>query len=571
MKLYIQHLTRTVSILALTTLAYAQDRARFSPLEVTNKSKPQQLPKQDKLPVPKGDTTPLLPVLHGLVFKTKAKQISEKMVKSKGISVTADGIMDQANFKAMLAPYLGKPVSMQSLAMVRKKVILYYRKEGVPFVDVSLPPQDVTNGVIQFLVEEGKLGEVKVSGNKYFTTKYIKKNIKLRAGDRIKSDSLLADVDWVNQNPFLEVKPVFTEGSKDLTSDIILRAYDQRPWSFYLGYQDSGNNLTGKNRFQLGANWGNAFKLGHQINYQLTAAEKFGELNAHSVSYVIPLDWRHKLTFFGSYTDTSVEDSTFALDGNSWDLGVRYSIPLGRKDNYSHEYYLGLDYKDSRNALEFGFIPASATETRLLQFITGYNANYTKGDTFTSFDASFTLGLDGNSDDFNASRAGANPNYVYLRLNANHHRKLPKGFHYSASITAQVSSARLLSSEQISAGGYATVRGYDEREFNFTDSGIVLRNELHFPAFNLIDTKIYKDKWKFLVFADYALVSAHGDQVSRANGTTSDSATMLSVGPGLRYSVNENFSLRLDYGFQLIDAGSNQSNGRIHIGTTYRF
>ena len=120
-------------------------------------------------------------------------------------------------------------------------------------------------------------------------------------------------------------------------------------------------------------------------------------------------------------------------------------------------------------------------------------------------------------------------------------------------------------------GGYQSVRGYNEREFNQTDSGIILRNELHFPRVDYTINEKVNTQTDFFVFTDLAVVTSQGgDEVIRQDGSSSDTGQMWSVGVGLESQIGENFTLRADYGFQLRDAGSDDS-GRFNLGATISF
>lgn len=559
-----------------TILSYGQDFERFAPKEIETKKKAIKLDVNENLPDLSKDKTQILPKLKGLVLRLKPSDVKDGLVKAHGVVIANDSVMTQPEFKKMMKAYIGKPVSMVSLDMMTREIVLYYRKQGVPVVDVILPEQDITNAVIQVVVLEGKLGKVSVSGNKHFKASRIANQIRLQPGDRIEASPLLADIDWINENPFLNVSPIFSPGKEPYTTDLILKAEDTVPWRAYLGYEDSGNDLTGEDRYLLGLNWGNAFNVGHQLNYQLTMAGNYQQLNAHSLSYIIPLEWRHKLSFSMNYTDTSVKTGPFTIDGESAEIGMRYNVPLEGSDRLTHSLYTGIDWKKSKNALEFGLVPASGATTEVGQFVIGYKREYRDDHGYTGLDASLVYSPGGifsgsNDTDYNSSRAGAESSYKYFKLRANRINKLPMGMSLDSELTFQWSGDRLLSSEQLSAGGYASVRGYDEREFNFTDSGFISRNELRFPSFSTGISKELKDEWQFLIFSDFAWVRSHQGQVLRANGTSADNGYMWSVGPGLRLKVGEHFTMRADYGIQLKDAGSSSSNGRFHIGGVLTF
>ncbi|MEM6602136.1 MAG: hypothetical protein AAF649_12180, partial [Verrucomicrobiota bacterium] len=62
------------------------------------------------------------------------------------------------------------------------------------------------------------------------------------------------------------------------------------------------------------------------------------------------------------------------------------------------------------------------------------------------------------------------------------------------------------------------------------------------------------------------IAQAADGQVTRVDGTTFDKVYMSSVGPGLRYTVNNWLSVRADYAFQLIDTGNARYASRWHLG-----
>jgi len=124
----------------------------------------------------------------------------------------------------------------------------------------------------------------------------------------------------------------------------------------------------------------------------------------------------------------------------------------------------------------------------------------------------------------------------------------------------------LLPSEQLGMGGYATARGYEEREGN-GDQGYFISNEIRTPAINLshffTKSPLLEDKVQLLGFWDYG-------EIQNVDLLASEKPHYFfsSVGPGLRYTLSRHFSLRFDYGWQLIHTGLGPpgQNSRAHLG-----
>lgn len=558
--------------------AHAQDFSNTGPQTLPTHQATTKLP--GATPPAQPDSTRLLRSLKALVFIDSSKLVKTNGLKASGLVTNSLPLLEQPDFKALAEPYLGKPLTLGALNELVRKVVIYYRDHDHPVVDVVVPEQDITNGVVQLVVVEGRVGTVKASGNRWFSSRTIEGQVRLHPGDQISAKRLLGDIDWLNENPFRSVDVVFSPGGQLGETDLTLRMQDRFPFRVYAGYEDSGNDLTGYDRWYAGFNWGNAFGLDHQLNYQFTASSDFEGLLAHSVSYLAPLPWRHKLELFGVISESHAESGPFAIDGSGRQASLRYHIPLptfsrGTDFVYNHEFTLGFDWKRSNNFLEFDVVTASNTTTDIGQFVVGYQSSlrdpwgawtfdgqlfYSPGDWFPNqTDA-----------DYEAARADASNEYFYANLHLGRVSRLPGGFTLSNQFTVQVSSGNLLPSEQLAVGGYDSVRGYDERAISDTDRGFIMRHELRTPPIKLLghfsaDRRL-QDQLQFLAFWDYAVAGPHDPLPGE------DTSTVLSgVGGGLRYSISQYVTVRADYGVPLTDAGDPDKRGRWHIGVTISY
>ncbi len=251
--------------------------------------------------------------------------------QASGIVLRGVKVPAPRSFNARLQPYLGQTLTRGKLNALIADVITFYRQHDRPIVDVIVPQQEITNGVVQLVVLEGRVGSISVAGNRWFSSNELGAGVRLQSGDAISSRQLQADLDWLNQNPFHTTDVVYHPGHSLGETDIVLQTTDRFPVRFYGGYEDSGNAATGFDRYEAGFNWGDAFGLGlgQQLNYQYTTSGDGESLAAHAGSYVIPLPWRHTLTFFGSYADTKGEvPPLLDIKGRSYQISGRYGIPL---------------------------------------------------------------------------------------------------------------------------------------------------------------------------------------------------------------------------------------------------
>ena len=484
-------------------------------------------PAADALPAAANDRV-LVPVLHGLVFVPNVGALLSTGVTAEGLHVAGIALLDTAEFHTLAASYLGQPLKLSALNQLTHDVVLYFRRHGRPVVDVLVPEQNISTGTVQILVVEGRLGQVRTEGNKWFTSEQISSPVRARRGEIIEGGPLLADIAWINRNPFRQVDLVFARGGNPGETDVILRTYDLRPLRVYTGYEDSGNALTGFDRVLLGVNWGNAFSRSQQLNYQLTASPDLEKLVAHSGSYIVPLPaWRHTLTLFGSYAQSQpvLADGIFALDGRTWQVGARYHVPLaGDGAVWTRSCTLGVDFKRSNNNLSFGGTQIFAQENDVIQGIAVFSVSHPDRHGMTTGDLTLALSPGGltagnHPRAYQGARSFARPDYGYARLELERRTKLPAGYFWVTRGIAQLASANLLGSEQLGLGGASSLRGYEDREAN-GDNGFVLVNEIHIPPFPVLGAIArgrMNDRLDPLVFLDYGVVASHerlpGEQV----------------------------------------------------------
>ncbi len=537
-----------------------------------------RLPESAAPAAPAADDQVLAPVLRGLIFFTSPAELQSAGVTMEGLQVPDIALLDTAEFRSLATSYLGQPLTLRALNRLTRDVVLYFRQHGRPVVDVLVPEQNISTGTVQILVTEGRLGRVRAEGNKWFTAEQITSSVRARPGEVIEGGPLLADLAWINQNPFRQVDLVFTRGTGPGETDVVLRTRDRYPLRVYTGYEDSGNALTGRDRVLFGANWANAFGRDEQLNYQLSASPDFKKLVAHSASYIVPLPAsRHTLTLFGSHADSQPDLSggIFSLDGRAWQVSARYRVPLAGPGSWTRALTAGVDFKRNNNNLAFGGTQVFAQENDVIQAIAAFSANRFDKLGVTSVEVTLALSPGGltagnKTAAYQAARSFARPDYAYARFELERLRKLPAGFGWLTRGTVQLASANLVGSEQLGIGGANSLRGYEEREAN-GDDGFVFVNELHGPPLNwAFGVKAGSGPGRFdpLVFVDYGRVQSK----ERLPGEPAH-LTLASAGVGFRYSLGGHFNLRADYGWQLKRSGvsdlSRSSRGHIGVVLAY--
>lgn len=530
-----------------------------------------------------GGEVELLKKLVGIVFVSNTAEFQPDGVSISGIQTKGVEVLDKPEFRARVEPCLGRKLTMRDLKeRIIGEVSRYCHRLGRMGVYPVLPEQDLTSGTIQVVVLEGRMGVVRATGNRWFSNKLLESEVKLHPGDPLESEQLLRDINRLNSNPFRSVDVVFAPGKKEAKVNIELHTTDRFPVRFFTGYEDSGNDATGDERLLTGFNWGSAFGLDHQMNYQFMGDARFNKTVVHSASYVIPMMWANRFTFFGFHQSTKPDtDLTPGLDvrSHAWQSSVRYNHSLPKIGDYAHEAVLGFDFKQTVSNLRVGNgLLGFDQSSDVVQWVMAYNSGYRDSWGRTGFGGNLFYSPGDvskyNTDTaFRAQRAFAGADYRYLRFTLERATILPWDFSWMARGIWQVSpDGNLLPSEQLAFGGYQSVRGYDERLVG-GDEGHILTNELWTPGVSVgswCGISNPRDRLQFLGFIDYGVaencVLLPGEDPS---------VILLGAGPGLRYSIAPYLSVRADYGFQLKDVVNSgfpsRHNSRWHLGVVMSY
>ena len=111
------------------------------------------------------------------------------------------------------------------------------------------------------------------------------------------------------------------------------------------------------------------------------------------------------------------------------------------------------------------------------------------------------------------------------------------------------------------------MRGYVELVAT-GDRGFGLRNEIYTPAFSLLQLaglKSVNDQLQFLAFHDFGVA-----EIADPLPGEDKNIELQSAGLGLRWQIDDNASIRFDYGWQLEDIGLADAS-RAHVGVTVTY
>lgn len=515
------------------------------------------------------DETQLLASLKAVVIVDNPAAVKKRGTSAAGVEVRSDTVPQAV--AGVAEAYLGQPVSPASLDRMTRDMVLAYRAVGIPVVNIVVPPQDVTNGTVQVVAVVGKLGRVSVEGNPTDPDYYID-GFSLQPGDIITEAAVVDQLRWKSRRLNRRVDAIYSPGDSFSLTDIAFDVKERRPFSVFAGIDNTGSSGVGDLRMYSGFTASNLWHKDHELSYQFTTSEKgVDNLAAHTASYTMPVHGRTDLQLSGSYVKSSADVGPGTSEGRSYSLAGTFISQLPRMKSVSLDAHYGYEYKNTNNAFDFGVGDPFGNVTEVSQFFFQVLGQRGTSQSSTQFDLGVWASPGGmfshNSDTaFDASRPGAQADYLFTRASFDHTIFLPRDFMIKLEAEGQWASNRLPISEMMYLGGMNSVRGFDESAVR-GDNGLLGHFEVYTPALSLLDRQGKTDALRLFGFVDAGVVGVNSPK-EVGDGT----ASLVGAGVGLNYQFRENLTAELAYGWKVdSDSRVHDDNGEVHFRLMARF
>lgn len=496
------------------------------------------------------------PLVKGILLVGKKELLAKKkeLIEIEGIELR-EVELPSKGLEKHLEAILGEPFNHDTIRTIKNQIYQFYRDNDRPLVLISLPNQRPATGTVQVLIEESRLGEVKVVGNKWTPAKRYENYFATKPGETISQRNISRDMDFINRGPFRAVNVSYSPGARPQTTDVTLEVVDRRPYFFYAGCDNAGVPTTGRQRIFAGFGWDQIWGADQSLYYQYTTNYNTSRYHSNTFQYVALCPWKGIFNLYGGFSTVSatLDPSPLNNKGTNAQASLRYITPFGVTRQFSQEIIGGFDWKNTNNTLEFSdATPVFGQTVNITQWIVGYKCRYEEKNVTVEGDVEgvfspFQWFPNQTSADYESLRPGADNRWFYLLANCFIRCALPHKMATHIRINGEASLQTLLPSEQLGVGGYDSVRGYDQRQFN-GDSGLIVSWELHSPPFTVWKTKVKKREnlAHFLYFLDGGLGydNVKVPDVPRFN-------TLAGTGIGLRYFLSDHLKARIDYGIKL--------------------
>jgi len=462
--------------------------------------------------------------------------------------VEGNTLLSAKTIKDALMPFRGADRTSDDVEKARSALERLYHDAGYPAVLVNIPEQTTEGGKIRLQVIESTIGNVKVTGNRWFTAESILRDLpSLAPGKILYVPDVQKDLASVNRGGDLKVSPLLSPGKEMGTTDVELKAEDTLPLHGGLEINNENTPNTTDLRLNASLHYDNLWQRDHSLSAQFqTSPQNTGQVRLYALSYTLPSPWESddQIAVYGlrSDTNTTVFGQGLLVTGKGEIVGSRYVIPLASYHTYTHNLTLGADFKDFEQTTGFTQGEGLRTPVKYLPFLASYNSSLPDSLGSTAFSSGLNAvfrGLITQESNFAINRNDARGNYMYLTGGVERTLTLPAGFGAYLKGDGQVSDQPLIPNEQYTAGGMTNVRGYETASV-LGDNAVHLTTEVSAP--DLGSRLTHNLKLTPFAFYDFARVTVISPLPSQT-----DTFRLQGTGVGLRGTYTKYLYYELDY------------------------
>jgi len=487
----------------------------------------------------------------------------EATLQVSRIEFSGHTVFKTKELETLVAPVLGKVLTLRELNEVVSKVSDYYVAHGYILAQAYLPPQEIREGVVQVAILEGEIGAIQVTGNKRYSSETI-----LNAMEPVKKRHVLHEatletaLNELNDYPGLKVQAALKPGARRGVTDLELTARERIPYTLALNIDNYGSRLTGPWRYGTTIGIGNLTGLGDNLTLQ--GLKSNTRLFYTNIGYLIPithagtkfgLNWSHSENIIGE--EFGFQRATGRADIVSADI---YQT-ITKTSAFALTLNGGFDFKTIRNII-LGSLQ-SKDELRVFRVgLRGDSKDRFMGRNF--FGVTVHQGVDfwggaaqnapGTSFQIAPGQGGGPGTWTKVIPDLARYQSLalpfvqnlpvlPTIFNDSYLIlraTGQLASDRLLSPERFSIGGYYTVRGYPVSE-KLGDHGYAATAELVVPIPSSAKIPFSNFAWKQVVqvaaFVDHGAVFVSPVTLPPGQTDPNPQEYLTGAGVGLRIGL----------------------------------
>lgn len=490
-------------------------------------------------------------------------------LRVQGFRIEGNQLFSDEELMVYFLPLAGKEIVLKDIRDAASAVKRHYREAGYIAAYVYIPQQAVEDGIVSLEIIEGKLGEVRIHGNRYFSSQLLIRQLRLPMDRPVTYGDIQNRLLKVDEHRDIDVKATFVPGKTPGTTDLDLEVEDEFPVHGSVDANNYGTELSGEERIGLNLVHTNLFGAMDEL---YTRGQFSEGTNAYAVDYSRPFlhpDVRIGGSYIYGNLDLQGAFKALNVDGETQTFGIYATMPLYDTSALDANLKLGLDHKSSENSILD--VTTGKDELRIANAIVTVDQKDAWGRTIWPHGLHFGLNSFGasakNAESLTRAHTGA-PFFIYRS-------QFQRMFYLFKEAALRLKGAwqftpdKLPPSEQFQIGGFDTVRGYPQGEY-LGDYGAVAGGEISTPLYGLsrhwrlpFQKEPLYDHLRIVTFYDYGTADLRG-----ALPGESSKKDIAGAGVGFRLRINETLYAQVGWAFPMTETPSDGSDSVFYFGVT---
>ena len=492
----------------------------------------------------------------------------------KGFRFEGNHAFSSQELAQVTKPFTQRELGSVELEQARRTVTLHYVHHGYVNSGAVIPDQSPTNGIVLMRIVEGKLTEIDVHGNKWLRDSYIRSHLERWSPPPLKLTELQEGLQLLRQNPNVsqinaEMKPGASPGEGFLD----VRVKDEQP--FRVGLQVDNQRPPSVGALEISLLTADLNLTGHSdpllFRYGIANSThdgvEFSGADNLDGSYELPVT-RYDTTIgvHGSRLNTSIIEQPFLdLDIASLTTTIGFTVrqPIYQTPNQEVAVSIGFDHRENESSLlgePFNISPGAINGQMNVSVLRLSQEWFHRGPNHVlALRSTFNIGLDVWSATDDGIPGDPNAQFFSWVGQAQYVKRLFNTQNQMiVRLSGQMTAEPLLALEQISIGGFNTVRGYAENQL-VRDRGIISSVEFRVP---LLFNKSGEGMLSLAPFFDFG----GGWNLNVSPSPT----TIYSTGIGCLFKAGKHLSAELYWGYRIRDVDIPSNSGLQKEGIGFR-
>lgn len=488
---------------------------------------------------------------------------SGREIQVREVTVVGSSILSEAEWREIVAPLLAKvTVTERDIGTVADAITRIYVRQGFLSSRAIAIGDRYGEGIVEIRVIEGTIAAIEIEGLQGVNESYVRRRLERATRAPLNATKLEDALRLLQNGPLFDaVAARLRKGEGPGESILRVEFAAADPFDLAISLDNYSPIAVGGERLGTTIAYNNLTGNGDRLAATVGLTSQDGS-QTYEGSYAIPLNALDgTLAFRALFNNNAVvaPDDIAALDieGEFELYDIRFRQPVIRSSREELAFSIGFAYTAGRTFLlneptSFGFGPDADGESAVAQIRLGQD--YLKRSLSGSWLVrnQFNIG----TKLFDATEnTGSIPDGQFFSwlLQARRVRLLGARHSLIFALDSQLASEPLLPVEQFSVGGGQSVRGY-RQNLIAGDNGVRVSIE---DRIAVARDRTGRRIFQVAPYFDAAVVWNNQDN---PNILAFDRNTLVGLGVGLIWTPNRNFNIRLDYGQDLVDFGTDSSN-----------